>query len=144
MAIMSITGLDELINNCQRLAGTEIVQNTNKKILRQVGKNVQATAKNIAPKSKNPWNSGRKGSRTGQHMADVIPVSGVKNKNNNQIISVGWTKSDNSPYFYAKFVEWGTSEQKANPFLFNASRQHEQELNQIAEKEYNNLLKILE
>ena len=88
--------------------------------------------------------SGRKGSRTGQHMADVIPLSGVKNKNNNQIISVGWTKSDNSPYFYAKFVEWGTSEQKANPFLFNASRQHEQELNQIAEKEYNNLLKILE
>ena len=41
MAIMSITGLDELINNCQRLAGNEIVQNTNKKILRQVGKNVQ-------------------------------------------------------------------------------------------------------
>ena len=77
-------------------------------------------------------------------MADVIPLSGVKNKNNNQIISVGWTKSDNSPYFYAKFVEWGTSEQKANPFLFNASRQHEQELNQIAEKEYNNLLKIFQ
>ena len=41
MAIMSITGLDELINNCQRLTGTEIVQNTNKKILRQVGKKLQ-------------------------------------------------------------------------------------------------------
>ena len=141
---MSITGLDELINNCKKLSGAEIVQNTNKKILRQVGKNVQATAKNIAPKSKDPWKSGRKGSRTGRHMADVIPLSGVKNKNNSQYITVGWTQSDTSPYFYAKFVEWGTSEQKANPFLFNASRQHEQELNKIAEKEYNNLLKILE
>ena len=144
MAIMSITGLDKLINNCQRLAGNEIVQNTNKKILRKVGKSVQSTAKNLAPRSANPWKSGRKGSRTGQHMADVIPLSGVKNKNNNQIISVGWTKSDNSPYFYAIFAEWGTSKRKANPFLFNASRQHEQELNEIAEKEYNNLLKILE
>ena len=55
MAIMSITGLDELINNCQRLAGNEIVQNTNKKILRKVGKSVQSTAKNLAPRSANPW-----------------------------------------------------------------------------------------
>lgn len=144
MANMSITGLDELINNCKKLTGTEIIQNTNKKILKKVGKNVQTTAKNIAPKSKDPWKSGRKGSRTGLHMADVIPLSGVKNKNNRQYITVGWTQSDNSPYFYAKFVEWGTSKQKAQPFLFNASKQHEDELNKTAEKEYNNLLKILE
>ncbi len=144
MANMSITGLDELINNCKKLAGTEIVQNTNKKILKTVGKSVQSTAKKIAPRSADPWKSGRKGSRTGQHMADVIPLSGVKNKNNSQYITVGWTQSDTSPYFYAKFVEWGTSEQKAQPFLFNASKQHEDELNKTAEKEYNNLLKILE
>ena len=144
MANMSISGLDELINNCKRLSGTEAIQNTNKKILKKVGKSVQATAKNIAPRSKDPMKSGRKGSRTGQHMADVIPLSGVKNKNGSQYITVGWTQSDNSPYFYAKFVEWGTSEQKAQPFLFNASKQHEIELNTIAEKEYNELLKILE
>lgn len=144
MANMSINGLDELINNCKKLAGTEIIQNTNKKILKKVGKSVQTTAKSTAPKSKDPSKSGRKGSRTGLHMADVIPLSGVKNKNNSQYITVGWTKSDNSPYFYAKFVEWGTSEQKPQPFLFNASKQHENELNKTAEKEYNSLLKILE
>lgn len=144
MANMSISGLDELINNCKKLAGTEIIQNTNKKILKKVGKSVQNTAKRIAPKSKDPWKSGRKGSRTGQHMADVIPLSGVKNKNNSQYITVGWAKSDNSPYFYAKFIEWGTSEQKAQPFLFNASKQHGQELNEIAKREYTELLKILE
>ena len=144
MANMSITGLDELINNCNKLTGTEIIQKTNKKILKKVGKNVQITAKKIAPKSPNPWRSGRKGSRTGLHMADEIPLSGVKSKNSNQYITVGWEKTDNSPYYYAKFVEWGTTKQKAQPFLFNASKQHREELNKTAEEEYSNLLKILE
>lgn len=41
-------------------------------------------------------------------------------------IKIGIDKADRSPYFYGKFVEWGTSKMPAQPFIepgFNSSKE---------------------
>lgn len=71
------------------------------------------TAQKNAPRNK----KGHRGSGKG-HMADNIPLKLVR-ENNFRSIEYGWEKSDNSEYYYAKFVEWGTSNDKypKHPFL---------------------------
>lgn len=144
MATMEFIGLKELIKTCDRLGGKTATDKANRNILKKAGKLTQNEAKKLAPRSKDPWLSGRKGNRTGEHMADKIPVSGVKNKNGRLFVIVGWDKGDNSPYFYAKFLEYGTSKIPANPFLVNALNKYKKQFNSIAEDEYNRLIKILE
>ncbi|MPQ45279.1 HK97-gp10 family putative phage morphogenesis protein, partial [Clostridium tarantellae] len=109
MAYIEVNGLEELIKECERLGGKGATENANRKILKKAAKLTRGEAKGKAPRSENPMNSGRKGSRTGKHMGDNIPLSGVKNRNGSLYIIVGWDKGDNSPFFYAKFIEYGTS-----------------------------------
>lgn len=143
MAYIEVTGLDELIKECERLGGKSATDKVNRNILKKTGKLTQNEAKVKAPRSDNPLNSGRKGSRTGQHMGDNIPISGVKNKNGSLYIIVGWEKGDDSPFFYAKFIEWGTSKIPANPFLLNALNKYKKDFTSIAEKEYSKLIEKL-
>ncbi len=144
MATLEFVGLEDLIKKCEDLGGKTANDRANKSILKQCGKLTQGEAKKLAPRSEDPWLSGRKGSRTGQHMGDKIPLSSVKNKNGRLFVVVGWEKGDNSPYFYAKFIEYGTSKIPANPFLVNALNKYKKEFNSIAEKEYSKMIKILE
>ena len=57
-----------------------------------------------APRDK----KGHQGKYGNGHMADNIPLKLVRD-NGYRAIEYGWEKSDNSDYYYAKFVEWGTS-----------------------------------
>jgi HK97 gp10 family phage protein len=69
-----------------------------------------------------------------QHMADNIKVSNVINKNGHRYVQVGPTRGDNSQFFYAKFIEWGTSKMPARPFLGPAASEKEREVrDKIAE-----------
>ena len=72
------------------------------------------TAKKNAPRNK----KGHIGKYGDGHMADNIPLKLVR-ENGLRTIEYGWEKSDNSDYFYAKFVEWGTSNNKypKQPFI---------------------------
>lgn len=72
------------------------------------------TAKRTAPRNK----KGHIGKYGNGHMADNIPLKLVKD-GNTRTIEYGWEKSDRSDYYYAKFVEWGTSNNKypKQPFL---------------------------
>ena len=72
------------------------------------------TAKKTAPRNK----KGHIGKYGNGHMADNIPLKLVR-ENGLRTIEYGWEKSDNSDYFYAKFVEWGTSNNKypKQPFI---------------------------
>ena len=72
------------------------------------------TAKRTAPRNK----KGHTGKYGKGHMADNIPLKLVK-ENDYKAIEYGWEKADNSDYYYAKFVEWGTSNDKypKQPFL---------------------------
>jgi len=67
-----------------------------------------------APRDK----KGHRGKYGDGHMADNIPLKLVR-ENGFRSIEYGWEKSDNSDYFYAKFVEWGTSNDKypKQPFI---------------------------
>ena len=72
------------------------------------------TARKTAPRNK----KGHIGRYGDGHMADNIPLTLVRD-NGFRAIEYGWEKSDNSDYYYAKFVEWGTSNDKypKQPFL---------------------------
>jgi HK97 gp10 family phage protein len=141
--IIKFEGLDELIKEVESLASEAQIEKVNAKILQQCGKKAQSTAKSKMPRSKNPMLSGRKGSRTGQHAADNIPLSGVKNKNGYQSIIVGWDKSDISPYFYVKFTEWGTSNMKPQAYMERTRQELESYFSYVAENEYENLISKL-
>lgn len=136
-------GLDELIREVDKIATDTEVERANSNILKECGKKAQKTVMTKMPKSKNPNRSGRKGSRTGQHSADNVPLSGVSKKNGQQSITVGWEKPDRSPYFYVKFLEWGTP--KINPygFMIKTNKELSKTYSGIAEKEYEELISKL-
>ncbi|MGR5898713.1 HK97-gp10 family putative phage morphogenesis protein [Bacillus cereus] len=56
---------------------------------------------------------------------DNIRVTKARMENGVKTIKIGIDKADRSPYFYGKFLEWGTSKMPAHPFIepgFNASK----------------------
>lgn len=63
---------------------------------------VRDEARKRARRSKTP--SGING-----HMADHIEIGDVEQDGTAKRVIVGFTKGDNSPYYYAKFIEWGAS-----------------------------------
>ncbi|MNO08216.1 hypothetical protein D3C81_2307560 [compost metagenome] len=65
-----------------------------------------------------------------------------KVKGNLQIV-IGWEKSDNSPYFYMKFIEFGTSKQPPKAPFKRAFIKQRKEWTGIFIEEYNNLLESL-
>ena len=136
-------GLDELIKEVEKVASEYEIEKANAKILKECGKKAQSTVKTKMPRSNNPMASGRKGSRTGQHSADNIPLSGVKKRKGYQSIIVGWDKSDNSPYFYTKFTEWGTSKMKPLAYMERTKQELTGYFSEIAKKEYENLISKL-
>ena len=76
-------------------------------------------AKRTAPKDK----TGHKGKGKG-HMADALPLGRVEKQGKTRSISYGWQKSDSSKHYYAKFVEWGTSNKNypKQPFLYKSMK----------------------
>ncbi|MDB1935139.1 HK97 gp10 family phage protein [Clostridium tertium] len=141
--IIKFEGLDELIKEVEKVSRESEIEKANAKILRKCAKKSKETAKTKMPKSNDPMLSGRKGSRTGKHSADNIPLSGVKKENGYQSITVGWDKSDNSPYFYTKFTEWGTSKIKPIAYMENTRQELTKYFSEVAQSEYENLISKL-
>lgn len=95
-------GFEELTQKLQ-----EMPNEMNKVIdsaLKAAAKPVQEEAKRRARRSKTPGGSNGNG-----HMADHIEISDVEQEGTEKRVIVGFTKGDNSPFFYAKFIEWGAS-----------------------------------
>jgi HK97 gp10 family phage protein len=61
--------------------------------------------------------------RTGEHAADHITASKVKNVDYTKVVEVGISRGDNSEYFYLKFHEFGTAKMPPNPFIERALTQ---------------------
>lgn len=95
-------GFDELYLKMEKMPDklNSVVDNA----LIQCAKPVQEEAKRKARKSKTPGGTSGYG-----HMADHIEISDVEQKGTEKRVIVGFTKGDNSPFFYAKFIEWGAS-----------------------------------
>lgn len=141
--IIKFKGLDELIKEVENIASEAEIEKANTKILKKCGEKARSVVKTKMPRSNDPMLSGRKGSRTGQHSADNVPLSGVKKKNGYQSIIVGWEKSDNSPYFYVKFTEWGTSKIKPRAYMQKTKDELTSYFSKVAQSEYESLISKL-
>lgn len=138
---MEFSGLDDLIRECSEQATQKELDTVNRKILKTCATNSKQKLSRRLPRSKNVGQSGRKGSRTFKHSADEVPMSGMRKKGQRRYIIVGWDKGDNSPYFYTKFNEWGTSKRAPVPIFHSVSKEINSELKNIGMEEYEKLLK---
>ena len=134
-------GLEELIHKFQELGSQEETLIANKEIVKECGKLVQENAKELAPTSSDHMDSGRW--NKGGHFRQVPPLNlsnAIPLKVKKTTAIVGWDKADTSEYFYAKFIEYGTSEQAPRPFLQPALENSESQFNDIAETKYTELI----
>jgi len=110
---LDFDGLDAIVNDLNKMAkvlNSSMIDDA----LEEAIQPAYETAKKTAPRNK----KGHIGKYGNGHMADNIPLKLVT-ENGLKTIEYGWEKSDNSDYFYAKFVEWGTSNNKypKQPFI---------------------------
>lgn len=114
---VEVSGFDDIFKNLTEMG--KDIEKVEKKALKKAGKVVAKEISKNAPKSimvkkatkKSKW-------RTGKHAADNVPVGRVKtDKYGEKSVSIGWDIGDNSPYFYMKFLEFGTSKITARPFM---------------------------
>jgi HK97 gp10 family phage protein len=66
----------------------------------------------------------KKSDKKHKHLRENIPIT-ISTKNENYQATIGFEKSDNSDFFYAKFLEWGTPKMLARPFMqpaFNSKK----------------------
>ncbi|MHB1652342.1 MAG: HK97-gp10 family putative phage morphogenesis protein [Desulfitobacteriaceae bacterium] len=115
-AELSLEGFDDLLARVQQLGDqTSKVEN---KALKSGAQVVQKRASALAPRSRHAK----------RHMADNIKISGVKTKEGIKYVEVGPTRGDNSEFFYAKFLEFGTSKMAARPFMGPAAEESQGEV----------------
>ncbi|MEB8982175.1 HK97 gp10 family phage protein, partial [Bacillus cereus] len=109
-------GFDRLISELEQmgLRGEKIED----KALAAGGEPIRKAISEIAPRSDSPKKATKSEPwRTGQHLADNIRVTKAKMEGGIKTIKIGIDKADRSPYFYGKFLEWGTSKMPAEPFI---------------------------
>ena len=123
MTRIELEGMHELIAKVNKLGtkGTAI----KKRALDKAGKLVKASMEDKAPRS----------DQSKTHMADNIAVSDVKQKDGVDFVQVGPTKGDNSPFFYSKFTEWGTSKIPATHWAEKSVRENKGKINQVIREE---------
>lgn len=141
---MEFTGLDELIKTVEELGTEQDLEKTNKKILKECGDLAYKTVQPLIHKSEDNSKSGRKGSRPPGHAANNVPKPRIKKKNGRQYVIVGWEKGDNSEFFYMKMEEWGTSKRPPHHSFGKVNKILRKQYDNIAIKEYENLIKKLE
>ncbi len=112
-ASLDFDGLDAIVNDLNKmneLLDSNIIDDALEEAIQPAYKDAQR----LAPRDK----KGHQGKYGNGHMADNIPLKLVR-ENGFRSIEYGWEKSDNSDYFYAKFSEWGTSNDKypKKPFI---------------------------
>lgn len=112
MAVRVTTqGFEELYANLRRLGETAgpMVE----KALEQSIKPIHTEAQRLAPFD----DSGHISKRGEGHLKLNVPINKIERAGSQYHISIGWEKGDNSPYFYAKFLEWGTTKMDKQPFM---------------------------
>jgi len=98
---VTLEGMDEILDRLKEL-GQRAAPAENQ-ALYAGAKIVQESASQKAPRS----------SETNEHLADNIVISEPKQDENGKYVEVG----PKAPFFYGKFVEYGTSKMTARPFM---------------------------
>lgn len=139
--------LDELIKTMNQIANNPERLEVDKKIVKRCGDYTKPVMQKEIPRSRDNSKSGRrlKGGGTSRpqhgHAADNIPMSRPTIKDGAAKVEIGWKLSDNSEYFYMKFVNWGTASRPPNPFITRAVKKSENEYVEIATEEYQDFIK---
>ena len=122
MPEINVDGMEELMQRLKQMGDkTGKIENN---AIKKAASIVQESASRKAPRSlkisKNNYGRG--------HLSDNIGISSVKNKEGYRYVEVGPQKADRSPYYYGKFLEWGTSKMKARPFMQPAYEENKKEI----------------
>lgn len=120
---LDFDGLDAIVkdlNKMKQVLDSNMIDDALKEAIQPAYKDAQKKA----PKNK----KGHTGKYGSGHMADNIPLKLVR-ENGFRSIEYGWEKSDNSDYYYAKFVEWGRSDNKypKQPFMNKSMSKNKQQ-----------------
>jgi len=140
MITIDLEGLSELIDYFDKV-GVNIAPSENKAI-KAAAAVLQPEIARRSPKSAIPRQPGIKDKwRTGEHMAENIYVSRIRTGQGMKFVKVGPSISDNSPYFYGKFHEWGTENEwgstklSAKPFIQPSVQAKEKEMIEAMKEE---------
>lgn len=141
---MEFQGLDELIKTCENMSTETDLETINKKILEECSDLAYKKASSLIHKSIDNTKSGRRGARPPGHAADNIPKPKIRKRKDQLQSVIGWEKSDNSPYFYMKMEEWGTSERPPHHAFGLVNKMLFKRYEEIALKRYEKKVKELE
>ncbi|UYX52263.1 hypothetical protein M3Y14_27930 [Bacillus thuringiensis] len=138
MAELEVFGIEEWVRELEIL-GQNIPKITKEslKVGAKVYKQKLEAGSPVGPKPniptpKKPWWDGK-------HARDAIDEGKIVKKGRFYYIDIGWDKADNSPHFYMKFQNWGTSSHPNPPhkgFIEKALVQSEKEVLQAMEREF--------
>lgn len=141
-----IRGPQEMIKAMEEVASDREIAMANKRVVERTQEYVKENMKRNIPVSADNSKSGRslkygRESRPSHgHAKDNIPVEKVKMYRTRASGEVGWTLSDDSEYFYMKFVEWGTWKMPPRPFIEQAAKAARAPLTRIAKEEFGALI----
>ncbi|EEK77723.1 HK97-gp10 family putative phage morphogenesis protein [Bacillus luti] len=140
MAELEVFGIEEWIRDLEQL-GQDVPKITRQSLQagakvfeKNLERNTPVGPEVQKPTPKQLW-------RDGKHAKDAIKSGKVVKKGNSYSIEVGWDKADNSPHFYMKFQNWGTSKNPNPPHKGFAEKtliQSEKEVLQEMEREFMN------
>lgn len=139
-------GLDDLIKKMEECASITEQIEIDKRILNQAKSIVHSTMQSMINRSKDHSKSGRSLAGGGEsrpkhgHAADNIPISSIKIEGTYVYCDIGWHLSDNSEYFYMKFINWGTFKIMPVDFTGKTRDKIEPQLISLTKKEYQNFL----
>ena len=133
---MEFVGLDKLMKQLENISYSSEIDALNKRIFRRCADITEPKMKSHMPKSADNSKSGRKGYRPPGHARDNIPVKVSKTK-----AVVGWElKGDAENWFYMKFVEWGTTKQPPQDFIYSTLNDVDGKYSGVAEQEFQTML----
>ena len=129
---LEFEGLKELQKKMEQLADDTEIAKVNKKVFRRAADATKPRMESHMPRSADNSKSGKRGYRPPGHAKDNIPV-----KVTTKYSEVGRTLlGDAENWFYMKFVEWGTTKQPPQDFLYNTRAESEDDYSRIADEEY--------
>lgn len=141
-----IRGLQDMIKAMEEVASDREIAKANKRVVERTQTHVKESMRKHIPvsadnsKSGRALKYGRESRPTHGHAKDNIPVEPVKMYRTRASGEVGWQLSDNSEYFYMKFVEWGTYKMPPRPFIEQAANAARAPLTKIAREEFGQLV----
>ena len=129
---LEFEGLKELQKKMEQLADDAEIAKVNKKVFRRAADATKPRMESHMPRSADNSKSGKRGYRPPGHAKANVPV-----KVTTKYGEVGWTLlGDAENWFYMKFVEWGTTKQPPQDFLYNTRAESEDDYSRIADEEY--------